>query len=227
MEWKRELGAGIFLVVSLTIMALVGWGFHQRNLREKAETAYIEQTVELEGAKRALLAKPKEIVKFVTLPPAMQKAVKQGRVTPIAAAKIGATSGTVTVPCPEPVRSTDESFTKGNNLKADIPTTATSTEITFGLTGELFIGKVKGGAVEYTSNFKATVWSNDGWSSDVPFAPENVVFDVKVSTDIAKAIEVYEKPWAAKHLKFMCPGIFVGYNGELTGGVGCGFGVVW
>ena len=238
MNLKYELGAFLFLVISLSLLGLWSYGVHQRTLREAAEAAYTQQSVELEGAKRALLATPKDVAALTTLPPAVKDAVKAGRIVPIIAGRVIAKSNAIQIPCPEVVRPTDDSVSKGIALKADNegatspqePSTGpVSIPVTFGLTGEFFVGKIKGGAVESTNTLKATIWSDGppSWHSDVDFDPANVKVDIQVSTEIAKAVEAYEKPWTARHLKFMCPGVFVGYNGAITGGVGCGFGVVW
>lgn len=227
MNWRHEILAGTFLVVSLTILGLIGWGFHQRNLKVAAEAAYTQQSVELEGAKRALLAKPSEVVKFVEVPAAVTKAVKSGAMLPIAATKVEATSTPVMIPCPEPPEVTP---TKPEETVAVHHTNP----VTFGLTGEFFIGKIKGGAVEHTSTLKGTVWmdatdTDPAWNSDIEFKPENVKVDVRVSKDIAAAVEAYEQPWTKKHLRFACPVVFAGLDidGQINGGIGCAYGVVW
>lgn len=228
--FHSRLFAGALLAVILALCALFGWGYYQRNRAEKAEATLIEQQAELEGAKKALLVAPKEVVKFVEVPVAIARAVKSGMLTPVAAGKFEVTSDVVSIPCPPPVRLDDESVSKGLAPVADKPA---QVDIVFGLTGEFFIGKIKHGAVEYTSTFKATVRSvDDSWHSDVPISEENVAFTVKVNEDIAKAVDAYNQPWAKKHLKFMCPGIGVTYNPldtvrPVNVGISCSYGFVW
>lgn len=230
--------AGGFLVVSLTILALIGYSIYQKDLRLDAEAALVEAGVELEGAKKAILVAPKEIIKFVEVPAAVASAVKKGVMIPIAAGKVTATSDTIIVPCP------DLSLRKGQLDEADKgsildgsntppPTVLTpSVNLTFGLTGEVFLGAIKHGAVEHTVSLKATVWSDAGWHSDVPFKPENVAFDVVFSKEVQEAIEEHSQPWFKKHTSLMCPGVGVVYNPLDTGrpvnvGLVCAYGFTW
>jgi len=230
MTFANELKAGLFLAAVLTIAALIGWGYHQKTLREKAEAAYTEQSVELAGAKKALLVTPKEVVKFVEVPAAVKAAVKSGVLAPIAAGKLSATSNVVNIPCPPSVPLDAPSLSEGQEVKPDSPP---QVAVTFGLTGEIFIGKIKGGAVEHTSTFKATVRAvDDSWNSDITFEPENVVFDVKVSKEVAQAMDAYNKTWLQKHMRFMCPGVGIVYNPldptrPVQVGISCSYGVVW
>ena len=235
---RNPFAAGGFLVISLTILTLIGYSIHQKDLRVKAEAALVEAGVELEGAKKAILVAPKEIIKFVEVPSAVKAAVKTGAMTPIAAGKVTATSDTILVPCPDP------SLRKGQVDKADNSDTIifsdspppkpdpTTVPLTFGLTGEVFLGAIKHGAIEHTVSLKATVWGNDGWHSTVPFKPENVAFDVVFSKEVQEAIEEHEQPWLKRHTALMCPGVGVVYNPLDTGrpvnvGLVCAYGFTW
>jgi hypothetical protein len=215
--WRSQIVAGTFLVVALAFCSAIGWGLYQRSLREEAEATLVEQGVELEGAKRALLVAPKEIVKFVEVPAAVASAVKRGVMTPITAARVEAKSDVVFVPCPPAMP---------DSRPPDAEQPASTVPVTFGLTGEFFIGKIKHGAVEWTGSLKGTAF-NDDWSSDVIFAPENTRIDVLVSKDIAKAVEQYERSWLKKHARFQCPGVGLFYNGKISAGISCTYGISW
>jgi len=222
----NPFAAGAFLVASLAICALFGWGYHQKQLREAAEALVTQTQVELEGARQAILVAPKEIIKYVpSTPTAVKEAVKKGRMTPILGGKVVATSDTIAIPCPEPTANTSSNAPP----PAEAPRFA---NVQFGLTGEVFVGKIKGGPVETTATLKGTVFSDWGYNAAVNFKPENVALDVVFSKDVSKAIEEYEQPWIKKHTALMCPGVGVTYNPLDTGrpvnvGVTCSYGFVW
>ena len=225
---RHPLAAFAFLVISLTILTLIGYSIHQKDLRVRAEAALVEAGVELEGAKKAILVKPKEIIKFVEVPAAVKAAVKTGAMTPIAAGKVTAVSDTVEVPCPQP-KTDDTVIFSDTPLPKPDPTTV---PLTFGLTGEVFLGAIKHGAIEHTISLKATVWSADGWHSTVPFKPENVDFDVVFSKEVQEAIEEHEQPWIKRHTALSCPGIGILYNPldvtrPVNVGITCSYGLVW
>jgi len=242
MTWKHELGAGAFLVVSLTIAALGGWGFHQRTLRQEAEAKLVMVDLELAGAKAALLVKPKDVAPVGT-PTEVKAAIKKGLVTPIAGVTLHATSNVVNIPCPEPVRFADESLTNGTALKADIDphsgsnepkkdsTTVTSTApVSFDLTGHLFIGQVKQGQALRTGDLSGTVHSGD-FEAPIEFDPEHLDVTVKVSDEIGKAVTYYERGWWKKHTALACPGVSLTYNPMNDRSVDialtCGYSFVW
>jgi hypothetical protein len=224
MTWKSELGAGVFLVASLTIAALFGWGFHQRTLRQEAEAKLVMVDLELAGAKAALLVKPKDVAPPET-PIEVKEAIKKGLVAPIAGVTLRASSNVVNIPCPEPVRFVDESLTNGTALKADTIVASTA-PVSFDLTGNLFIGQVKHGQALWTGNLYGTVHSGD-FEAPVDFDPANVDITVKVSDEIGKAITYYERPWIKKHMRWQCPGIGVMYNGKVGVGITCTYGLTW
>lgn len=217
--------AGTFLIVALTFLSLLGYSLHQKSLRQVAEAAYTQQSVELEGAKRALLVKPSEIIKYVEVPTAVKAAVKSGKMTPIASVKVAATSNTIEVPCPPQAQPLTGPLT---DQTASIAQTPAITPVTFDLTGNLFIGKVKAGAVEWTGSLTGVAHNADKtWSQAISFDPAETKIDVRVSSEIAEAVSEHEQSWGHKHFRFMCPGLFIGYNGKATAAVGCGYGIVW
>jgi hypothetical protein len=213
-----------FLVITLTIFSLIGYAIHEKDLRQEAEASVVARDLELAGAKAAIVASPREVVKFVTVPAAVTAAVKHGTLVPVASGKIEAKSDVFLVPCPLP------EYRPGAQPSAKEPHT-NGVALTFGLTGEVFLGKIKYGKVETTATFKGTAWS-DTWQSDVVFAPENTHFDVKFSDEVAKAIEQYSRPWLKKHMALACPAIGVTYNPldttrPVNAGITCGYGFVW
>ena len=217
-----------FLIISLTILALIGYSIHQKDLRVAAEAALVEAGVELEGAKKAILVAPKEIIKFVEVPAAVASAVKKGAMTPIAAGKINATSDTIEIPCPEPPPDSTIIYSDSPLPKPKY----TTTPLTFGLTGEVFLGAIKHGAIEHTIALKGTVWNDDGWNSDIAFKPENVAFDVVFSKEVKEAIEEHSRPFFQRHFRFTFPAVTLGYNvfdpsRPVVASVGASWGYVW
>lgn len=219
---KTPFYAGLVLVVSLTIMGLVAYINHQKGLLQAIQATATEQALELAGAKRALEVKPKEVVRFVEVPAAVKEAVKNGSLTPVTAVRIVATTPTLAVPCPEPP------VDPGAPREAAVPRFA---NIRFGLTGEVFIGKVKGGAVEATTSLKGTVFGDNGFSAPLEFKPEDVAISVVFSKEISRAIEAYQEPWLKKHTAFACPGIGITYNPlnarPVDLALTCGYSMVW
>lgn len=215
--------AGAVLVVALTVLASCGYAAHQRTLREQAEARYTEQSIELEGAHRALLAKPKEIVKWLSPPPAVKEAAKSGKATVIGGIKGKAESNVINIPCPPTPAPPSEPPTDVKNIPPP-----NETPVYFGLEGDLLIVKVNKGAVEWTGRLAGEAHDKDRtWSRTIDFDPANINLDVKVSTEIAEAIEEHNESWAKKHLRFQCPGIGVVYNGSLSGGLTCTYGLTW
>jgi len=229
---KHEVYAGLFLVITLTILAALGWGGHQRTLRQEAEGKLLAATLELEGAHRALSAKPKEIIKFVEVPAAVKAAVKSGAVTPLAAVKGTAKSNVVNIPCPEPVRSIDESLTKGLAPQEDTsPGTVTSTApVWFEVKGNLFIGQIKHGEAMWSGTIDGAVHSGE-FEAPIEFDPEHIDFVVKVNEDIGKALDYSNRSWIRKHFGVACPGASVTYNPlnarPVDVALTCGVAMVW
>jgi hypothetical protein len=229
MEWKHELGAGVFLVVTLTILSLFAWGQHQRTLRQEAEAKLVMVDLELAGAKKALLVKPKDVAPPET-PKEVKEAIKKKLVTPIVGVTGKATSNVVNIPCPEPIRSTDESLTKGPAPQEDKPAPV-AVPVTFDLTGNLFLGQIKKGQALWTGGVSGVVHSGD-FEAPIEFDPANVNIEVKVSEEIGKAVAYYERGWWRKHTALVCPGVGVTYNPldsarPVNVGVTCTYGFSW
>jgi len=98
--------------------------------------------------------------------------------------------------------------------------------VTLDITGNLFVAKVKHGAALWTGALAGEAHVGDT-TTPIVFAPENVSIDMRVSTDISKAIEAYERPWLAKHMRWQCPGVGVFYDGKLSAGLSCTYGLTW
>lgn len=215
--------AGTVLIVALTFLSMCGYGLHQRNLRRAAEAKVLEVSVELAGAHKALEAKPKEVVKFVEVPVPIKEAVKKGTLTPILAAKGTAKSETFVVPtCPEPVSVSDVT---------DAPTETPVEPAWVVLHGDIFVGKIKFGAPIWTATLGGGYHQGD-YHTNIVFKPENINLDMRVSEEIGRAVEEYEKPWIKKHTALMCPGVGVTYNpldstSPVNVGVQCAYGFVW
>lgn len=219
---KTPFYAGLVLVVTLTIMGLVAYTNHQKSLLQALQATATEQALELAGAKRALEVKPKEVVRFVEVPAAVKEAVKNGSLAPVTAIRIDATTPTLSVPCPEPPSD------PGPPGAVEVPRFA---NIRFGLTGEVFVGKVKSGAVEATVTLKGTVFGDNGFSAPLDFKPEDVALGIVFSKEISRAIEAYQEPWLKKHTAFACPGIGITYNPlnarPVDLALTCGYSLVW
>lgn len=226
MSWKHEWAAGAFLITVLTICALIGWGGHQRQLRQEAEAKLLASDLELAGAKAALTVKPKEIIKFVEVPAAVKAAVKSGAVAPIAGIKGTAKSNVVEVPCPEPKRVEFHD----NEVIPDKEVNVTSTApVWFEVKGNLFLGQIKHGAAMWTGTLDGMVHSGE-FKAPIEFDPEHIDLQVKVSDELAKAADYYGRSWIKKHTAFACPIAGLSYDPftqKVAPSIGCGVGFVW
>lgn len=211
---KSPFVAGLVLVATLTILALYGWGSHQRSLRDAAEAKVVQAELEAAGLREAAAAPAKEIIKFVEVPQVVERLVKEGKVTPIAAGKVEATSQVIHIPCPPPT------------TEVPVP----EFNVQFGLTGDFLIVGVKGGKADFTGGFKATLFDRErNWSQPLEFDPANVKFDIAVNEELTKALDAYHRSWWRKHFRpYVGVGVHVNpFSGRPDAGVQVGWGYVF
>jgi len=225
----HKLLAGLVLITVLTAFSTCGYILHLRNQRDDALAVNVLKDLELEGAHKALLVKPKEIVKFVEVPAAIKAAVKSGAVTPLAAVKGTAKSNVVNIPCPPATAdaavppSTDEP-------EADSTKVTSTAPVWFEIKGNLFIGQIRHGEAMWTGTVDGHIHSGE-FQAPIDFEPENIDFQVKVSDEIGKALDYSNRSWIRKHFGVACPGASVTYNPlnarPVDVALTCGVAMVW
>ena len=223
--WTSRIAAGAALILTLTFLSLLGWGLHQRRQKEKVEATLTIKLAELEGAKVALSLKPKEIIKLVpqATTPAIAKAVKQGKIVPLAAVAAEVRSEPFVLPLP---RSEGQPETGPTD---DTP--PTTGPVTFGVHTELLLTRVPRGPVMHEVSFSGTAYLED-FSVPITFEPGEADITVAVDKNIQKAFDFYDRSWLKKHTAFSCPSVGVTYNPldttrPVNVGITCSYGFVW
>jgi hypothetical protein len=237
---KSKLIAAAVIITLLTFAALVGHIIFLRNQRDKAAAAQVAIEMELEGFKKAVTSTPKEVIKLVPslVTPEVAKAVKVGTVKPILGATIEAKK-TVEVLIPpdaikssgEDVRLSDESLTKGLEVKPDNP--RVPLHLTFH--AGLLVTRIKFGiATEFKSEAGGSVAVGENEPQFFKFEEDEATFEVRVSEEISKALYDHEREgnWLKRHTSLLCPGIGVTWNPldtqrPVNVGVVCAYGFSW
>ena len=222
---KPQYVAGAFLIITLSVISTCSYISHLKAQIGTSQAALIQKDLEAEGFKKALLAKPTEVIKLVPtlVTKYVEVGVHEGTIQPIASGHVEGKTN-LFVPCP---------MSSGDT--ANTPIENQGTDVHLSVYGNFLITRIRfGEAVSWKGDLGGSAAFGEGQPKPLVFTPEDTKFNIVVSSDIERALLAHEREggfWK-RHTAFACPTVTATYNPldttrPINVGIGCGWGMVW